>query len=98
MRKVFYVLCFLVLATSAVLAEDRNLSEPEFEFDFPKVSELQSFFAGYEKDLREEMTREFDKAKSESEIFNPWSLSASGKVTACPISIPASKGRAQVFE
>ena len=80
-RKLMVVLLLLTLG-GVGLAEDRKTpTAPEFEFEFPKVPELQSFFQSYEKDLRDEMNQEFDKAKAEGDIYNPWSLSAGAKVT-----------------
>ena len=80
-RKLMVVLLLLTLG-GVGLAEERKIpTAPDFEFDFPKVPELQSFFQGYEKDLRDEMNQEFDKAKAEGDIYNPWSLSAGAKVT-----------------
>ena len=66
---------------SAAQAQQPDVTAPDFEFEFPKVAPLASFFADYEKGLRDEMNAEFNKAKSEGEIFNPWSLSANGRVT-----------------
>ena len=61
--------------------ENKNITAPEYEFEFPDVPELSSFFQSYEKNLRDEMNQEFTKAKAEGEIYNPWSLNAGANVT-----------------
>jgi peptidoglycan-N-acetylmuramic acid deacetylase PdaC-like protein/uncharacterized protein DUF3298 len=61
-------------------AEQKNITAPEFEFEFPEVPQLKSFFQSYENDLRQEMNSEFDRAKAEGDIYNPWSLSAKAEV------------------
>ena len=80
-RKLMVVMLLLAVGGIGLAEERKTPTAPEFEFEFPKVPGLQSFFQNYEKDLREEMNQEFDKAKAEGDIYNPWSLSAGAKVT-----------------
>lgn len=81
MKRTLFLLFICLIAGGGVQAEERDLTAPDFKFEFPKEAQLQSFFQKYEKDLRDEMNAEFNKAKSEGDIYNPWSLDANGRVT-----------------
>jgi hypothetical protein len=81
MRSILITVFLSMLVAIGAQADQKNITAPDFEFEFPEVPQLNSFFQSYEKDLRDEMNSEFSKAKAEGDIYNPWSLSANGEVT-----------------
>ena len=82
MRSLLVLCLLLFLGTwSAADEKDKEVEPPTIEFQFPQVEGLESFLDTYRDNLRQEVMSEYELAKSEDGIHNPWSLHLEAKMT-----------------
>ena len=82
MKSLRRFLIIFLLCVAPVLADgDKEITAPSIEVKIEKVTELKAFLGDYESKLRNEFQKDFDEAKAEGGIYNPWSLDVDGKLT-----------------
>ena len=77
-----YLFVIFLLCLAPMLAEgDKKTTAPSIEIKIEKVEELKTFLNDYEKKLRNEFQQDFNEARAEGGIYNPWTLDVDGRLT-----------------
>lgn len=82
MKSLRHFFVIFLLCVSPILAEgDKEITAPSLEIKIEKVPELKAFLNDYETKIRNEFQKDFNEAKAEGGIYNPWSIEVDGQLT-----------------